>query len=92
MINQSKLQGDAIPAPESAPDGVIVSPDTHRTRRLPPGQSRTKKWPVLDAYGEPRIDTAKWRMEISGLVNEPAYRTIGQELERAPREPTFGAT
>jgi DMSO/TMAO reductase YedYZ molybdopterin-dependent catalytic subunit len=67
-----KLQGDNVPGPGSAESGVIISPDTLRAQRIPPGQSRTKKWPVLDAYGPPRIDLDKWEFKIFGLVNQPA--------------------
>jgi len=36
--------------------------------RLPPGQVRTAKWPVL-TYGEtPRIDLASWTLRCFGLV------------------------
>jgi DMSO/TMAO reductase YedYZ molybdopterin-dependent catalytic subunit len=48
--------------------GVIVSPDARRAERLPPGQSRTLKWPVLDAGGPPTIDLARWTFRIGGLV------------------------
>jgi DMSO/TMAO reductase YedYZ molybdopterin-dependent catalytic subunit len=49
-------------------DDVIVSPDTLRENRIPPRQSRTMKWPVLDAFGTPAIDLATWRLSIGGLV------------------------
>ena len=32
---------------------IIVSPDVRRDNRIPPGQSRTVKWPVLHAGGVP---------------------------------------
>jgi DMSO/TMAO reductase YedYZ molybdopterin-dependent catalytic subunit len=66
-----KEQGTEIPVPDTLPPDVIVSPDTRRGNRIPPGQSRTKKWPVLDAAGPPRIDPAKWRLRVGGLVAEP---------------------
>src|SRR5260370_35430851 len=49
---------------------VIISPDTRRENRIPPGQSRTKKWPVLDAHGAPPIDLATWAFEVDGLVEK----------------------
>ena len=52
------------------PPNVIVSPDTRRADRVPPGQSRTRKWPVLDASGPPPIDLATWRFRIGGLVGK----------------------
>ena len=67
-MDRSKTQGDDIPSAVNVPSNVIVSPDARRTARLPPGQSRTKKWPVLDASGAPSIDMAGWRFRISGMV------------------------
>jgi len=70
-MDSTKTQGDTIPTPQGLPPDVVVSPDTLRSRRVPPGQSRTAKWPVLDASGPPRIDMRTWRLRISGLVAEP---------------------
>lgn len=67
-MDQTKTQGEAVPAPSDAPAGAIISPDTLRSHRIPPGQSRTKKWPVLDASGAPAIDIPAWRLEVTGLV------------------------
>lgn len=66
-----KLQSIETPSPGALPDGVIVSPDTLRAQRVPPGQTRTRKWPVLDAAGPPPIDLRQWRLEIGGLVERP---------------------
>ena len=70
-MDQTKTQGPEIPLPEAVPDGVIISPDTRRANRIPPGQSRTLKWPILDAFGSPSIDKATWSLSLSGLVNQP---------------------
>jgi DMSO/TMAO reductase YedYZ molybdopterin-dependent catalytic subunit len=63
-------QGDPRPADEiEGEDGeIIISPDTRREQRMPPGQTRTRKWPVLDAHGTPEIDLETWRFEVGGLV------------------------
>ncbi len=54
--------------PEEVDDpNTIISPDTRRENRFPPGQSRTKKWPVLDAHGTPEIDLATWSFEVGSL-------------------------
>lgn len=71
-MDNDKAQGDAAPTPDSLPTDVIVSPDTRRANRVPPGQSRTKKWPILDASGAPRITLDKWELKVWGLVNQPA--------------------
>ncbi len=49
----------------------IVSPDTLREQRIPPGQFQTRKWPVLHAGSVPRVDLAQWRLSLFGLVEEP---------------------
>lgn len=70
-MDQTKTQDERIPIPEDAQPGIIISPDTRRAKRVPPGQSRTKKWPILDAYGPPQIDAASWRLALTGLVAKP---------------------
>jgi len=70
-MDDTKTQGDAVPEAIEQAEGVIVSSDTLRANRVPPGQSRSKKWPILDAHGAPRIDLATWKMRVWGLVNEP---------------------
>ena len=55
-MDRTKDQQDAIPEAAGLPPDVIVSSDAKRGNRIPPGQSRTKKWPVLDASGPPTID------------------------------------
>ena len=39
--------------------------------RLPPGQHVTSGFPVLDLGIRPDISLEKWRLEISGLVENP---------------------
>jgi DMSO/TMAO reductase YedYZ molybdopterin-dependent catalytic subunit len=68
--DRTKNQVGDAPSPEGLPGNVIVSPDTRRANRIPPGQSRTKKWPVLDASGPPSIDLAAWRFRLGGLVGK----------------------
>ena len=70
-MNETKTQNEAIPSPSDAPEDAIVSPDTRRSQRIPPGQSRTKKWPVLDAGGPPVIDLPTWTLSVEGLVEKP---------------------
>jgi DMSO/TMAO reductase YedYZ molybdopterin-dependent catalytic subunit len=68
MQDRNKLQGEKVRTAASAGAGVIVSPDTQRSDRLPPNQARTRKWPVLDAHGPPSVDLASFRLGVSGLV------------------------
>jgi DMSO/TMAO reductase YedYZ molybdopterin-dependent catalytic subunit len=65
-VDKSKEQPNEIARPADAPPGTIVSPDTRRRQRIPPGQSRTKKWPVLDASGPPRMDLENWKLKVYG--------------------------
>jgi DMSO/TMAO reductase YedYZ molybdopterin-dependent catalytic subunit len=87
-MDRAKDQGDAVPGPEGLPADVIVSPDAARNQRVPPGQSRTKKWPVLDASGPPRLDLDQWRFGISGLVGKNVEWTW-QEFLALPRRRVF---
>jgi len=85
----SKLQPFDVPTPHGLAEDVIVSPDTLRENRLPPRQSRTRKWPVLDAGGPPPIDLSRWRFEIAGLVSKPASWSW-PEFQTLPRARVFG--
>ncbi len=67
---------------------MIISPDTKRTQRIPPGQSQTVKWPVLDASGTPPIDLARWRLDLFGLVNKEISLTW-EEFNQLPKVEVF---
>jgi DMSO/TMAO reductase YedYZ molybdopterin-dependent catalytic subunit len=83
-----KDQSDEVASPADAPLGAIVSHDTYRPQRIPPGQSRTKKWPVLDAGGPPRIDLNKWKLKVYGMVGE-AVEWNWREFTQLPRVRVF---
>lgn len=83
-----EYQVGSPPRPEEQPPGVILSPDTLRPQRIPPGQSRTRKWPVLDAFGPPAIDLARWRLAVYGLVERPLKLTL-EEFAALPRVRVF---
>lgn len=85
---ERKYQTGEPPAPEGVADGIIVSPDTRRGQRIPPGQSRTRKWPVLDAFGPPPLDPHKWSLRIFGLVERELSFTR-EEFARLPRVKVF---
>jgi DMSO/TMAO reductase YedYZ molybdopterin-dependent catalytic subunit len=51
-------------------NSVIISEDTKREQRIPPGQHGIKAWPVLHAGSVQKIDTSKWKFKIFGLVEE----------------------
>lgn len=87
MDKTKEQTGDPPDAAGVAAD-VIVSPDTLRSNRLPPGQSRTKKWPVLDASGPPAIELERWTFRLSGLVERPVMWTW-KEFQGLPRVKVF---
>ena len=74
--------------PEDVSASLIISPDTRRENRIPPGQSRTRKWPVLDAFGPPLVDLANWQLNIFGLVEKPLTLTLDQ-FRSLPRVKVF---
>ncbi len=49
---------------------IIISGDTKRENRIPPGQHEIKSWPVLHAGSVQNVDTSKWKFKIFGLVEE----------------------
>ena len=89
QMDQSKTQGDAIPSPENQPSDVVISEDTRRAQRVPPGQSRTKKWPILDASGPPAIDLCRWRFSLRGLVAQE-MEWDWESFNTLPRVRVFG--
>jgi DMSO/TMAO reductase YedYZ molybdopterin-dependent catalytic subunit len=83
-----KYQTGQSPRPDELPPGVIVSPDTLRSDRLPPGQVRTRKWPVLDAFGTAHVSPESWRLQIFGLVERPLTLKLA-EFQALPRVKIF---
>lgn len=66
----------------------IISPDTKRKNRIPPGQRVTNRWPVLHEGTVPSIDVATWTFTISGLVEKE--RTLDfTEFTALPRVKVF---
>ncbi|MGD0951901.1 MAG: sulfite oxidase-like oxidoreductase [Methanotrichaceae archaeon] len=51
-------------------EATIISPDTRRQNRVPPGQSVTEGWPTLHCGGVPKVDVSQWRFRIFGLVDK----------------------
>ena len=87
-MDQTKTQDEEVLSPDSVPAGIVVSPDTRRPDRIPPGQHRTRKWPVLDASGAPKIDLKSWTFRIEGLVGQPKQWTWDEFLA-LPRAKVF---
>lgn len=87
-IDELLYQSGEPPVPDALPANVIVSPDTRRPNRIPPGQTRTRKWPVLDAHGTPRVDRTRWRLRVFGLVKQELTYSL-EQFEALPRVQVF---
>lgn len=68
---------------DSQAQNLVVSDDTKRANRIPPGQFETQKWPVLHAGSVPRIDLNKWKLALFGRVDSPQSLSW-QELQAQP--------
>ena len=74
-------KGEPRRAEEVDEPGIIISPDTRRENRVPPGQVRTRKWPVLDAHGPPQIDLETWTFNVDGLVEHPLVWSLDEFMQ-----------
>ena len=83
-----KYQAGEPARPEAIEPGIIISGDTRRENRLPPGQTRTRKWPVLDAFGPPQIDLSQWSLRIFGLVERAVTFSLS-EFQALPQVRVF---
>lgn len=84
----SKYQEGEPPGADAIGSDAIVSPDALRAERLPPGQVRTRKWPVLHWKRVPNISINEWRLEIGGLV-ERELLLDWEEFRSLPRVKVF---
>jgi DMSO/TMAO reductase YedYZ molybdopterin-dependent catalytic subunit len=66
----------------------IVSPDTKRQNRLPPGQTLTDKWPVLHHGSVHKIKPEEWSFSIRGLVEKERTLTY-KEFTALPMVEVF---
>jgi DMSO/TMAO reductase YedYZ molybdopterin-dependent catalytic subunit len=76
----------ATPQPHQRPR--VISPDTLRggpKERTPPGQSLTKKWPVLHYGKVPKVDprSGNWSLRVFGKVEHP-YELTYDEIRAMP--------
>jgi len=46
-------------------------PNRHGMPRLPPGQTETQAWPVLDLGIKPKIPHEKWKLRVDGACRAP---------------------
>src|SRR5437868_3066103 len=59
--------------PSQADDAPLGEgpPNRHGMPQLPPDQTESKKWPVLDLGTVPEIALESWRLTIDGEVEQP---------------------
>jgi DMSO/TMAO reductase YedYZ molybdopterin-dependent catalytic subunit len=62
--------------PEPDPADIVESP--RQEPRLPPGQVKTDKWPVLHHGQVPAVDLKTWDFVVDGLVSRPQRWTWEQ--------------
>ncbi len=86
--DDTKYQSGDPPRPDEQAPGMIVSPDTRRPQRVPPGQARTRKWPVLHYGHVPHVSLERWRLDVRGLVERPLTLTW-TEFQALPRVKVF---
>ena len=67
---------------------VIISPDTKRNIRVPPGQRKISRWPVLHAGSVPKIDLNQWKFKVWGLVKEEKEYSL-DEFQSLPTSKVF---
>src|ERR1044071_4400695 len=92
----TRLQVDEPPRPQDQPADIIISSDTRRgdgaeKDRIPPKQSRTKKWPVLDTGYHPNpkdLTPEVWRFDLFGLIEDDLSFTW-DEFQSLPRTRVF---
>jgi DMSO/TMAO reductase YedYZ molybdopterin-dependent catalytic subunit len=69
-------------------NATLISPDTKRQNRVPPGQNLIESWPILHYGGVPKIDASQWHMRIFGLVEKE--RLLGfDEFNALPQIKVF---
>ncbi len=88
LDHDPKYQAGEPVEPSDVLAEVIISPDTYRENRIPPGQSRTRKWPVLQWGPIPEISVEQWTFDVNGLVERPLTFTWNQ-YRALPRVKVF---
>ena len=88
MPFDSKYQAGSPPTPADCEPEVIISSDTERVERVPPGQVRTRKWPVLQSGAVAYVDRDTWSLKVHGLVDSPMEWNL-EQFKALPRVKVF---
>src|SRR5690242_15488105 len=59
-----------VPFRDADPEGT-GPPNRHGMPELPVGQHLVRSWPVLDLGEQPDVPQTTWRLELTGLVENP---------------------
>src|SRR5687768_18523126 len=59
--------------------------DPAAAERIPPGQYRTEKFPVLHYGSVPKVDLATWDFRVYGEVDAP-FTLTWQQVKEPPRK------
>jgi DMSO/TMAO reductase YedYZ molybdopterin-dependent catalytic subunit len=73
MKLKARFEAEMVATPslsDHAPQGS-GPPNRHGMPRLPPGQTVTEKWPVLDLGTKPVVAKANWELIIDGACQHP---------------------
>jgi DMSO/TMAO reductase YedYZ molybdopterin-dependent catalytic subunit len=87
--DKEKYQTGQPRHPDMIAGDVIISPDTRRPVRLPPGQTRTRKWPTLQAGTVPLVGRDQWQLDVFGSV-ERTLRYHWHAFQALPRVKVYG--
>lgn len=87
QTDEKYQEGEPLRPDGIAPD-IIISSDSRRANRIPPGQSRTRKWPVLHYGYVPTVTTEQWKLTVTGLVENP-FSLSWTEFKALPRVTVF---
>ena len=60
-------------------------PDRHGMPKLPPGQTLTQGWPVLDLGRQPHVKLSEWELIADGAVEEPRRFSWKEFTEELPQ-------
>jgi DMSO/TMAO reductase YedYZ molybdopterin-dependent catalytic subunit len=63
---------------KSKPEAADTIRSPEQEPRLPPGQVRTDKWPVLHYGAVPHVDLTTWDFRVDGLVEKPLRWTYAE--------------
>jgi len=76
VANSRELQSAEIPVSVLWHD-VVISPGSLSENQLPTRQARTRKWPVVDAFGTPEIDLNASNSRLAAWWNQYS-RSVGK--------------